>query len=126
MACRLMATMLRRTSREGQLAELADRLFPLQSRNRIVVPKVPESEKPTEARHQAHDIIIEPLLLRGAAEVLAQAHGDDGCGTSRVAMMQEKCSGGKAHDPKHAVQRLRKHALNLSAHKTRRRQIEIG
>src|ERR1700739_1854861 len=41
-------------------------------------------------------------------------------------MMQKERSDRQPHDAKDAVQRLRKHALNLSADKTRRRQVEIG
>ena len=41
-------------------------------------------------------------------------------------MVQKKRSRGQPHNAQHAVQRLRQHALNFSAHKAGGRQIEIG
>ena len=40
--------------------------------------------------------------------------------------MKKKSASGKTHNSKDAIKRLRKHALNLSADKTRGRQIEVG
>src|SRR5580704_18065196 len=40
-------------------------------------------------------------------------------------MVQEKSASRKAHDPQDAIERLRKHALNFSADKTRGGEIEV-
>ena len=48
------------------------------------------AEQPTEARNQANEIIVESLLLRGAAEIIAQSDGHDRSRSLRVAMMKEE------------------------------------
>jgi len=44
----------------------------------------------------------------------------------RISVMKKKSASGKTHNSKDAIKRLRKHALNLSADKTRGREIEVG
>ena len=71
-------------------------------------------------------MVVESFLLRGAAEIVAQPGGDHRGRAGRIAVVQEQRAGGNAHDAKNAVERLREHALNLSAHKTRSCQVQVG
>src|SRR5216117_4349376 len=60
------------------------------------------------------------------AKLVTQAHGHDGGRTLRITVMKEESAGWQTHNTQHAVQSLRQHALNLAAHKTGSRQIEVG
>src|SRR5690348_2562794 len=112
--------------RKGELPEAPDRLFALKRRDGIVIPQIAESQKPAESRDESDEIIIKALFLRGAAEVIAQAGGNDRSRTLRIAVMQEKRARGKSHDAEDAVQSLRQHALNFAADKAGGRQVQVG
>ena len=60
-----------KTLRECQLAESANWLFALERGDGIVIAQIAKSEKAAEPRHEPDEIIIEPLFLRGAAEIIA-------------------------------------------------------
>src|SRR5580704_5489623 len=86
-----------KTLAKSQLAEAANGLFFLEGGEGIVA-KVAEAEQAAETRHQTHQIVVESFFLGGAAELIAQAHGNDRGWTLRVAVMQEECAGREPHD----------------------------
>ena len=111
--------------RERQLAEPSDGFFLFEGRERIVT-KIAKSQQSAKARHQADEIIIQTFILCDPAKLVTQAHGHDGGRTLRITVMKEESAGWQTHNTQHAVQSLRQHALNLAAHKTGSRQIEVG
>ena len=111
--------------RERQLAEPSDGFFLFEGRERIVT-KIAKSQQSAKARHQADEIIIQAFILCDPAKLVTQAHGHDGGRTLRITVMKEESAGWQTHNTQHAVQSLRQHALNLAAHKTGSRQIEVG
>src|SRR5215471_16249463 len=110
---------------ESQFAEAADGFFLVESGERIVA-KVAEAEQAAEAGDQADEVVVETLVLRGAAEFVGQPNGHNGSWPLRIAMVEEERSGGKAHNAEDTVQSLREHALNFAADKTRSGQVEVG
>ena len=95
-------------------------------RGQRIVSQIAETQQSAEARHQPHQVVIEAFLLRGAAEFVAQSDRHHGSRPLGIAVVQKKSPRRQAHHAQDSIQRLRQHPLDLSSHKTRSRQIQIG
>jgi len=73
---------------ESEFAETANGLVLFEG-GEIVVAEITETEEAPEAGDEADKIIVEPLLLGDAAELIGKAGGDDGGGPGGVAVMKE-------------------------------------
>ena len=111
--------------REGQLPETSDRFFLFQRREGSVA-QVAETEQAAEPRDQPNQVIVQPLFLRHAAEIVVQAHGYHRGWALRIAMMQKQRARRQPDHAEHSIQRLRQHALNFATDETRRGQVQIG
>ena len=59
-----------KTLREGKLAEAAYGLFAFESGDGDVIAKSAETQEAAETRNESNEIIVQPLLLRGPAEII--------------------------------------------------------
>ncbi len=109
---------------ERQLPESPDLILFLQSHQRIV-PQVAETHQPAEARHQRHQVIVQALFLCHLAEFVFQSNRYHRSRPLRIAVVQEQRTGWQSNHPEHPIQRLRQHAVNFPARKTRRRKIQV-
>src|SRR5208337_149467 len=73
-----------------------------------------------------NEIVVEPLFLCDAAELVGNAGGNDGGGSGGGAVMKEKRAGGQANDTENTVEGLGKHALNFAADEAGGGEIEVG
>ena len=108
--------------RQPQLPKSPNRFVLLQRRQRRIA-QIAKSQQPAHARHKPDQIIVEPFFLRHAAKIIIQSRRHHRRRPLRIAVMQKQRARRQSHHAQHAIQRLRQHPLNLSAHKTRRRQI---
>ena len=91
---------------QSQVAESPDGLFFFQRGKRIIA-QVAETQQPAEARHQIHQVVVQTFVLRSAAKIIAESHGNDGCRSLRIPVMQKERPGREPDHAEHAVQRLR-------------------
>src|SRR5271157_2555185 len=110
---------------ESEFAETANGLVLFEG-GEIVVAEITETEEAPEAGDEADKIIVEPLLLGDAAELIGKAGGDDGGGPGGVAVMKEQRTRGKANNAENTVESLSEHALNFAADEAGSGEIEVG
>ena len=110
---------------QSQLAEAADGLFLLVEGGEGIVAQIAEGHQAANASHQADEVVVQALSLRGAAEIVAQANRDHGSGTLGIAVMEEQRAGGKAHDTQDTIEGLREHALDFAADEARCSQVQV-
>src|SRR5208337_16357 len=110
---------------ESEFAEIANGLVFFEG-GEIVVAEIAETEQAAESGDEANEIVVEPLFLCDAAELVGNAGGNDGGGSGGVAVMKEKRAGGQANDTENTVEGLGKHALNFAADEAGGGEIEVG
>jgi hypothetical protein len=111
---------------EGELAELFELFLAFEGGPGRVALQVAEYDQAAEAGDEGHDVIVQPPILHGSAEAVAEAAGDDGSRASGFAVPEKEGTAGDADDAEDAVNGLREHFLNLTALVAGSGEVEVG
>jgi len=98
---RLMATTLRSPCARARSRESPDGLF-FSSAESESSRRSRKPSRPPRPRHQIHQVVVQTFVLRRAAKIIAESHGNDGCRTLRVAVDAERKSAPAGAGPRRA------------------------